>query len=56
MSRYAIESVIVVLVVLWLVAAFVYPVGGPIHLLLFLALVATMFRIFQGRRLWDRSP
>lgn len=56
MSRYVLESVIVILAVLWAVGTFVYPVGGPIHLLLFLALLAVMVRVFWGRRLSDRFP
>ena len=54
MSRSVLESVIAILVVLWLVGSFAYPVGGPIHFLLFLAFGVVMVRLFQGRRLSDR--
>lgn len=56
MSRYVLESGIVILVVLWIVGTFVYPVGGPVNVLLFLALLAVMVRLFWGRRLSDRFP
>jgi hypothetical protein len=56
MARYALESVIVILVVLWVVGAFVYTTGGATHLLLFAALGGVMGRIFQGRRPADRFP
>lgn len=44
------ETIIVVLVVLWLLGAFVMPVAGAfIHLLLLLALVVVVIRLMQGR-------
>lgn len=49
--RYSLESIIAVLVVLWLLGNFVLPVvSGLIHLLLVLALVVLVVRLLQGRR------
>lgn len=51
MPRYSLESIIAVLVVLWLLGNFVLPVvSGLIHLLLVLALVVLVVRLLQGRR------
>lgn len=51
MPRYTLETVILVVLLLWLLGAFVYPVGGGlIHLLLVIVLVVFVMRIFQGRR------
>jgi hypothetical protein len=45
------ETFIVVLVALWLVGLFTsYTLGGLIHILLMIAIVATMVRIIQGRK------
>ncbi|MCC5937412.1 MAG: lmo0937 family membrane protein [Lunatimonas sp.] len=40
----------VILVIGWLLGAFVYSVGGLIHILLVLAIIAILFRIISGRR------
>jgi Family of unknown function (DUF5670) len=46
------ETIIVVLVVLWLLGLVSsYTLGGFIHLLLVLAVVVLLFRVIQGRRL-----
>ena len=51
MPRYSLESLVVILVVLWLLGTFVFPViGGLVHLLLVLALVGVAVRVLQGRR------
>jgi Family of unknown function (DUF5670) len=51
MSRYTLETIIVILVLLWLLGAFVFPVGGSlIHLLLVIVLVVVVIRLLQGRR------
>jgi hypothetical protein len=51
MSRYALELIIVVLLLVWLLGAFVYPFGGNlIHLLLVILLVVVVIRFAQGRR------
>jgi hypothetical protein len=44
------EAIIIVLVVLWLLGYFVVHVGSLIHVLLVLALVAIIVRLFQGRQ------
>ena len=47
------EAIIVILLILWLLGAFVVPipaVGGLIHLLLLVVLVVVVIRLFFGRR------
>jgi hypothetical protein len=47
------ETIIVVLLILWLLGAFITPipaVGGLIHLLLVVVLVVVVIRVIQGRR------
>ena len=54
MARYALELILVVLFVLWLLGAFIYPVGGNlVHLLLVAALLAVVVRFVQGRSVLD---
>lgn len=51
MPRYSLETIILVLVILWLLGAFVVPVGGSlVHLLLVIILVVVVVRLLQGRR------
>jgi hypothetical protein len=46
------ETIIVVLVVLWLLGLVSsYTMGGFIHVLLVVAVVVLLFRVIQGRRL-----
>ena len=50
MPRYTLETIIVALLILWLLGAFVSPVGGNlIHLLLLVVLVVVVVRLLQGR-------
>jgi hypothetical protein len=43
-------TIIVILLVLWLLGAFVFPVGtGIIHLLLVIAAIALVWRLVTGR-------
>jgi hypothetical protein len=50
MPRYTLETIIVVLLILWLLGAFAFPVGGNlIHLLLLVVLVVVVIRLLQGR-------
>ncbi len=50
MPRYTLETIILILVILWLLGWLVVPVGGNlIHLLLVLVLVAVVVRVLQGR-------
>ena len=47
------ETIIVILLVLWLLGAFVTPlpaVGGLVHLLLVVVLFVVVIRVLQGRR------
>jgi len=47
------ETVIVILLILWALGAFVTPVpaiGGFVHLLLLLILVVVVIRVLRGRR------
>jgi Family of unknown function (DUF5670) len=51
MPRYTLETIIVVLLILWLLGAFVTPIGGNlIHLLLVVILAVVVIRLLQGRR------
>ncbi|HLV26875.1 MAG TPA: lmo0937 family membrane protein [Gemmatimonadales bacterium] len=44
-------TILLVLVVLWALGAFVFPVaGGLIHLLLVIALVVLVVQLFTGRK------
>jgi hypothetical protein len=44
-------TIAIVLLVLWLLGAFVMPVaGGLIHILLVIALVVIVYRLVTGRR------
>jgi hypothetical protein len=46
------ETIAVVLVVLWLLGFVTsYTMGGFIHVLLVIAVVVTLIRVIQGRRL-----
>ncbi len=44
------ETIIVILVVLWLLGFFVVHVGSLIHILLVIAIIVVLFRVIQGRR------
>jgi hypothetical protein len=51
MPRYTLETIIVLLLVLWLLGAFIAPFGGNlIHLLLVAVLAFVVVRFLQGRR------
>ena len=44
-------TIALILLVLWLLGAFVFPVaGGLIHILLVIAIVVVLFRVITGRR------
>jgi hypothetical protein len=54
MPRYTLESIIVILLILWLLGAFITPFGGGlIHLILVVVLVVVVIRLVQGRRILD---
>lgn len=51
MPRYSLESIIVILLILWLLGAFIMPFGGDlIHILLVVILVVVVLRLVQGQR------
>lgn len=51
MPRYALETIIIILVLLWLLGAFIVPLGSDlIHILLVVILVVVVVRLLQGRR------
>lgn len=43
--------VAVVLLIAWAIGFFGYSVGGIIHILLVIAIIAIIFRVIQGRRI-----
>jgi Family of unknown function (DUF5670) len=51
MPRYSLESIILILILLWLLGAFIVPfgAGGLIHLILVVVLVVVILRFLQGR-------
>ncbi len=51
MPRYSLESIVVILLILWLLGAFLVPFGGDlIHILLVVILVVVVLRLVQGQR------
>jgi hypothetical protein len=51
MPRYSLETIVIVLLILWLLGAFVMPFGGNlIHLLLVVVLIVILLRVLEGRR------
>jgi hypothetical protein len=45
------ETILIVLVVLWALGFFAFHVGGLVHVLLVIALVVLIIRLLQGRRI-----
>ena len=44
-------TIAIILLVLWLLGAFVFPVaGGLIHILLVIAVIVILYRLITGRR------
>jgi hypothetical protein len=43
-------TIAIILFIAWLLGAFVWPVGGLIHILLVIAIIVVLFRIISGRR------
>ena len=44
-------TIIVILLILWLLGFFVFPIGGGlIHLLLVIAVIVLIYRLVTGRR------
>jgi hypothetical protein len=51
MSRYTLETIVVILVIMWLLGWLVVPVAGNlVHLLLVIILIVVLIRLLQGRR------
>jgi hypothetical protein len=51
MPRYTLETIIVILLLLWLLGWFALPgLGSLVHLLLVVLLVVVIIRVLQGRR------
>jgi hypothetical protein len=50
MPRYTLETIVIVLIILWLLGWQAFPVGNPVHLLLLVILAVVVFRVLQGRR------
>ena len=51
MPRYTLETIVVILLILWLLGGFIIPVGTSlIHLLLVAVLVVILIRVLEGRR------
>lgn len=50
MPRYTLETIVVIILILWLLGAFVFPLGNLIHLLLVILLVVVVLRVLQGRK------
>ncbi|MCX6558522.1 MAG: lmo0937 family membrane protein [Candidatus Aminicenantes bacterium] len=45
------ETILIILVVLWALGFFAFHVGGLVHVLLVIALVVLIVRLLQGRRI-----
>jgi hypothetical protein len=45
------ETILIVLVILWALGFFAFHVGGIIHLLLVIAVIVLIFRLVQGRKI-----
>jgi hypothetical protein len=45
------ETILIVLVILWALGFFAFHVGGLIHVLLIIALIVLIIRLLQGRRI-----
>ena len=46
------ETVLVVLLILWALGFFAFHVGGLVHVLLVIALVVLIIRLLQGRKIF----
>jgi hypothetical protein len=50
-QRLMLQTIIVILVILWLLGYFVMSLGSVIHVLLVLAVILLVVRLLQGRRI-----
>jgi hypothetical protein len=46
------ETVLVVLLILWALGFFAFHVGGLVHVLLVIAVVVLIIRLLQGRKIF----
>ena len=46
------ETILVVLLILWALGFFAFHVGGLVHILLVIAVVVLIIRLLQGRRIF----
>lgn len=46
------ETILIVLLVLWALGFFAFHVGGLVHVLLVIALVVLVIRLLQGRKIF----
>lgn len=46
------ETILIVLLVLWALGFFAFHVGGLVHVLLVIALVVLIIRLLQGRKIF----
>lgn len=46
------ETILIILVVLWALGFFALHVGGLVHVLLVIALVVLIIRLLQGRKIF----
>ncbi|MCX6561537.1 MAG: lmo0937 family membrane protein [Candidatus Aminicenantes bacterium] len=44
------ETILVILVIMWALGLFAFHAGGIIHVLLVIALIVLIIRLLQGRR------
>jgi hypothetical protein len=44
-------EIAIILIVLWLLGVFFYPIGGLIHIILILAIIAIIWHLVTGRRI-----
>ena len=50
MPRYSLETIVIILIILWLLGWLAFPIGGSlIHLLLVVIVVVVVIRLLQGR-------
>ena len=44
------ETIIIILIILWALGYFAFNVGSLIHILLVIAIIVVLLRVIQGRR------
>ncbi len=51
--RYILYIVAVVMIIVWAIGFFIYSIGAIIHLLLVLALISILIKVFSGKKQVD---